>query len=322
MHNGHPGLIGGTTILFEFERDYICSNVIDINCDFIQSNRFKYNWMNFIRIIYKIYTHPFLYKRIILNINSNSIYLLIFFIFWKKRLIVRSFGGNLHGILNSNIYHRIVSRILFKNILITCVETLASKSILEKKFGLTNLIHFPNHRPTKSEKICKKYNEKIVFLGRIHSDKGIDFYLRLIDELSSSYIFDIYGPIDDEKYNFLNQISNYKGLVLPSQVSSRLSLYSVLIVPTAYIHEGYPGVIIEAMFSGVLVIASNYGAISEIIDDEVNGLLFDSNDFDMLKQKLLSLNSEKFNNLTHAAYVKAKSFYQTDEVINKFFDLI
>ena len=48
----------------------------------------------------------------------------------------------------------------------------------------------------------------------------------------------------------------------------------LLVLPSTW-YEGFPGVVIEAMLHGKPVVCSRLGGLPEIVDDEVNGLLFE-----------------------------------------------
>jgi O-antigen biosynthesis protein len=61
----------------------------------------------------------------------------------------------------------------------------------------------------------------------------------------------------------------YAGLV--DDVDEYLALYDVLVLPSRI--DGRPLVVMEALACGVPVIASNVGALSDLIEDGVNGYL-------------------------------------------------
>jgi glycosyltransferase involved in cell wall biosynthesis len=112
---------------------------------------------------------------------------------------------------------------------------------------------------------------KIVTLSRISKIKNIDYSLNLlkiladIDNSFSKIVFDIYGPIEDEKYwneclaiiqKLTNKIEvNYKGSVENIDVINTLSSYHIFLLPTK--GENFGHVIQEAFLSGCPVIISD-----------------------------------------------------------------
>ena len=65
----------------------------------------------------------------------------------------------------------------------------------------------------------------------------------------------------------------YLGPVEPSQVLGTMRKYDALLIPTHCKTEGYPGVILEAYCAGIPVIATDWNAIGEIVENEESGLL-------------------------------------------------
>jgi glycosyltransferase involved in cell wall biosynthesis len=70
-----------------------------------------------------------------------------------------------------------------------------------------------------------------------------------------------------------------------------LSTLDVTVVPSRW-YENRPGTILEAFAHRTPVIASNLGGMIELIDHEVNGLLFTLNDADDLARQLVRLLNE------------------------------
>jgi glycosyltransferase involved in cell wall biosynthesis len=75
-----------------------------------------------------------------------------------------------------------------------------------------------------------------------------------------------------------------RGSFSHEQLDEVLSEIDVLIVPSLW-HENNPRVIQEAFAAQTPVVASNVGGMSEFVEHEVNGLLFErNNEIDLAKQ--------------------------------------
>src|SRR5690606_22162053 len=114
----------------------------------------------------------------------------------------------------------------------------------------------------------KKYSKKFVFISRVIKEKGIGTILKAFENLDASYSVDIYGPIGKGDYaeEELNKRNcKYKGVVPANRVIEILKKYDVLLLPTFFEGEGYPGIIIESLSIGMPVITTKWKAIDEII---------------------------------------------------------
>src|SRR5699024_596224 len=102
----------------------------------------------------------------------------------------------------------------------------------------------------------------IAFMARIMKEKGIDWIFSLSDHISSSsknIEINFYGPIEpkDKEY-FIEKINKYDfikyhGIIQPKNVYTDISKHDVLVLPTRYEGEGFPGSIIDAYISGLPV---------------------------------------------------------------------
>jgi glycosyltransferase involved in cell wall biosynthesis len=129
-------------------------------------------------------------------------------------------------------------------------------------------------------------------------------------------IIDFYGPIKKEeedyfkgelkKYNFVS----YKWILEPDQIHSTLENYDLLILPSRYSEEGFPGTIIDAYISGIPVITSNWRFLSESVDDKLSGFIFDldkETDFYYYVDYLYS-DRTQLQKMKHFAYEKSKEY--------------
>ncbi|WP_256009577.1 glycosyltransferase family 4 protein [Desertivirga xinjiangensis] len=132
---------------------------------------------------------------------------------------------------------------------------------------------------------------KIGILGAIVPGKGqgqaIDAFEQFLKKFPNSFLY-IYGdPIDQEYYQSLKikalQIS--ENIIFKSFEKDTDQIYQNLdIVLNCSLKEGFGRSIVEAMIKGIPVIANNNGGITEIIEQDSNGLLFNSKTEDLTKQ--------------------------------------
>lgn len=175
---------------------------------------------------------------------------------------------------------------------------------------------------------------KIGFIGRVVKEKGLFELLKAYKLLRQKYRnvqLKIAGdgkallPLQKKagELGFSNDIKLY------GEVSSPELFYreiDILVLPS--ITEGLPVTILEAMASGIIVVASNVGGISEIIKNKQNGLLLESCKPDVIAnavenlinnpalcKELVSNANETIKNYSDKK--SAKDFYSTFNIITK-----
>lgn len=166
--------------------------------------------------------------------------------------------------------------------------------------GLKNVFKLHNFRMNPYPKIelseFPKSKIRLVFMARVHPQKGVDTLFELERELQHQGLenisIDIYGPIAKgyEKY-FCDKIKdssiNYNGKLSPEIIHSVLKDYDVLLFPTKYYTEGFPGTILDSYISGVPVISTDWLNAKEFIEEGVTGYISPFNDDQAFIEKVI-----------------------------------
>lgn len=292
--------IGGTTVLFnqlisELKKDpKISLNIIDTSRSNINSP------IKMITQMIKVFVKTILNirKSDLISLHSSTAGTIYFgvILYYTARLfkipiIIRQFGGGL------DIKYEQMGKYqkwALKNVLKADKFLLETKSQIEffnQYFPKSKLEWLPNNRPKEGQDLTsvKNDNKKIRFvcLGHIKFDKGVQNIIEAFEKFKpGSCQLDFYGPfIGDCTEKIFKNIEdlNYCGVIDPAKVIKTLTEYDVLIMPSNIITEGYPGVIIEAYFAGLPVIASNLRSMREIVEHKKTGLLFDPGNVNELK---------------------------------------
>ena len=127
--------------------------------------------------------------------------------------------------------------------------------------------------------------KRFVFVGRYERRKGIEELTEAIHNLKSTLPFEFHfvGPIPQDKMIKREGVI-YHGLVMDqSNVKSIIKDCDVLVCPSY--SEGMPNVILEAMSSGLAIIATDVGAVSKMVSAE-NGWLLRENNWRILKDAI------------------------------------
>ncbi len=131
-------------------------------------------------------------------------------------------------------------------------------------------------------------------IGRLSTEKGqftlLKAFMKLLSEFKQKDIKLIFvgdGPERKRLESQSNSMIEKKIVFFTGYVADPRKYYAaadIFILPSFY--EGFGLSLIEAMASGLPCVASDTGAIPEIITDRENGLLFPKGDSDSLKEKI------------------------------------
>lgn len=158
---------------------------------------------------------------------------------------------------------------------------------------------------------------KLVFIGRYERRKGVEELTRVLSKIPGDmYHFSFIGAIPDEKKLKIPSVNYYGVISDPEKIKSILRDSDILVCPSY--SEGMPTVILEAMASGMAIIASNVGAVSEQVDDS-NGILIQPGNETELKSallKMITIDKDELNKMKKNSISKIKSRFLWDEVIS------
>ncbi len=174
-----------------------------------------------------------------------------------------------------------------------------------KDIGLLNTKELPNMKllqivsedTIQSGFTDSKY--KFCTFSRIHEQKGIEAAINAISDIKQqnpdlSISLDIYGQIDPEYENRFTEVIRsspdyiqYCGYIDYDKTSQALEKYYMLLFPTTFYGEGFPGTILDAYAAGLPVIATDWHSNAEVVIDGITGFLYDPNSPGDLKNLIL-----------------------------------
>lgn len=136
-------------------------------------------------------------------------------------------------------------------------------------------------------------NDNLLFVGRLVEEKGIQVLLKAARILQFNLTVIGDGPLRNLVTDAVaaNPNIHYLGFQDKKSIANHMKKCKALIFPSIW-YEGFPLTILEAFSTSTLVIASRLGAMAEIIQDRVNGLLFDAGDEIALANKIVEVDAE------------------------------
>lgn len=208
-----------------------------------------------------------------------------------------------------------------KTVLRADIFFLQTKSLMQyfSQFQ-ANIQQLPTSRDLPEIPTKKNFQKRFIYLGHIKVSKGIGLLEQAAQQLDDSYTVHAYGPIYEEKY--LTELSIYQGLLAKEEVHQTLSQYDVLVLPTWFSGEGYPGAIIEAYSLGIPVITTRWNSIPEIVENQKTGLLIEPKSSEALLEAVQFFNTENYTLFSEQARDYFLTYFESEKVLGKVIDQI
>jgi glycosyltransferase involved in cell wall biosynthesis len=192
----------------------------------------------------------------------------------------------------------------------------------EKKIFINQL--YTNRDPNFKTKVNFTNSKTLLFVGQLLTGKGIDILIRAMKDIDSSYNLKIIGTGAQEEQ--LKQYTQELGLDNRVEFIGRVKQEELiyhyqeaycLVVPSRT-PETFNLTGIEALSAGLPVIAANVGGITEWLRDDVNGLLFESNNAQDLSTRInyLISNPHKHQNYCFNAFKSMIYDFKSETHIN------
>lgn len=272
---------------------------------------------------------------------------------YKPEILIASFGavnlfilgGLLLGVKHRVAwYHTLTSQLEFKRMLFwrkKYLYKLATGIIANSESAKLDAISAFSINTDKIEVVPNAVNDpllkkktnrnKLVYAGRLHKIKGIQVLLRALAIVKGSYpdiLLEVVGG-EDETGIMLELIELQEELKLERNIrftGNQSRDYVLQAFATAYCsivpsyYEAFGYVVIESFSVHTPVIGSNTTGIAEIIEDEVNGLLFEPGNYKELASQLFRLleKPELRDELAEQAYKSFLEKYELNKVVDSF----
>ncbi|MCX6782378.1 MAG: glycosyltransferase family 4 protein [Candidatus Levybacteria bacterium] len=187
-------------------------------------------------------------------------------------------------------------------------------------------------------KISSKFFKKkyvIGFLGRISSEKGLNYLLKavpyFIKKIGNNFTILISGPNNlngEEEYNLyikklikkFEKNITYIGALQNKEVGSFFSIIDVLVLPSINSTESFGMVQVEAMYCGVPVVATNIPGVRVPIQLSGMGMLIKTNSTISIVESVVNILKNKHKFIYSRQ--KIKNIFSLKKTINKFHQIL
>lgn len=211
----------------------------------------------------------------------------------KHKCFKKSYLKSFLAAIEMYFHHRILN-IYFKNIDLFIApsnfmkETLVSFKVPEEKIKV--IYNF-----TVINQVENQGGDYGLYFGRLSSEKGVDVLLKALALSKGDLKIKIVGSGPEEKQLKtlcdklkLNNRVEFLGYKLGVELELIIKNAKVIFMPSIWA-ENMPFSLLESLSFSKVVIASKIGGMSELIEDNKSGFLFQNGDFKTLASKIDSL---------------------------------
>lgn len=177
-----------------------------------------------------------------------------------------------------------------------------------------------------------KSNEslKILYIGRFEERRNIPFIFEIFSEVlkkNNKAILYMIGTGDKEYVDKCRSCAQELGIMdsivyqekmEQKYLSEVYGLADFFLLPTEY--EIFGMVLLEAMYYKTVVLTTNNGGSSTLIDNHVNGYIMDNMDAKTWAEKICGLTGEKINAIKEAAHDTIANQYTWDKLADLFLE--
>lgn len=279
------------------------------------------------------------------HLSGTILYLYIPMMFLRK---IKYFH-TVHNLAEEEVpskFLQLVRKIFYRTGLVSPVSISEATNVSNRRmYGIDSVVIYNGIKrrdttlkleSTKKEIDSYKINNEtkvFISVGRINSPKDQKNFILLIDVFTKLFtnhynviLIIIGADTSTDKTTLMNLLKNKSTNTF--LVGSKDNVKDFLTNSNYYClsskFEGLPITVIEALESGIPIIASNVGALSEMIENEVNGLLVDSLTVEAYYAKIIELlkwNNDKLFQTKTNNVNKFESHFSIELASNKYMNL-
>ncbi len=181
------------------------------------------------------------------------------------------------------------------------LQVLASKGIENLSIwarGVDTEKYNPSRRsPAVREQLKSKNKISFLYVGRLAAEKDLDILMNAIDRVNSCYagqvqfVFVGDGPLAKSMKDRAQDNVVFTGYLRNEELSAVYASCDVFVFPSST--ETFGNVVLEAMASGLPVIAVNAGGVKDNVFHEYNGLICVPRDADSLAEAIVQVAKDK-----------------------------
>jgi glycosyltransferase involved in cell wall biosynthesis len=222
-------------------------------------------------------------------------------------------GANSDFLAGSDPYHRVAAMAVRPHLIrrtLSLVDAIVSPSQFLKSVFVRNgydpekIMHVPygiDLEALQGIERAPASHLRVGYIGTLSAHKGLDILVRaFLNTAGDDLSLEVHGDLGAFP-EFSTHVQNlaredgrihFHGRFESSALPDVLRKLDVVVVPSIW-YENTPFVILEALASGTPVIASDLGGLSELVEDGINGFLFEAGSAESLGEKILAFKTDR-----------------------------
>jgi glycosyltransferase involved in cell wall biosynthesis len=213
-------------------------------------------------------------------------------------------------------YQRSIDRFLVSN-------TPMKRRLVRYGISEERIVVIPNFVDVWAYEPVYQHDGYFLYFGRLSVEKGVEHLIRAIVQLKDQRLIIVgNGPDEPRLRRLVDDLDlnnvRFLGPLWGSALQPILEHATCVVVPS-YWHENSPMVIYQSFAAGKPVIGSQRGGIPDLIDHDINGLLFEAGDVAELVQCMHTIAAEpqKQEHYSRQARLKAEREYTPEIHYNR-----
>ncbi|MBI5376827.1 MAG: glycosyltransferase family 4 protein [Candidatus Schekmanbacteria bacterium] len=169
-----------------------------------------------------------------------------------------------------------------------------------KSYGIIRddkLAYIPNFVSVEDFKPSKEYSDYYLYFGRLSAEKGVDVLINSVDPTWKERLLIAGDGLERKKLEEIKKEKNLSNVEFLGNKSGdelkgiiRNSIFTII---PSRCYDNSPLALFESFACGKAVIGSRIGGIPELIDEGKDGLLFESQNSNVLREKIKYLLDHK-----------------------------
>ena len=215
----------------------------------------------------------------------------------KHRCVKNSLFASLIRVLSMKI-HSLIRIYDDVEAFITPSEFLRNK-LIANNFNEKKIYHIPTFTVSKLAESIKETGTYGLYFGRITEEKGVETIVRAYEKLPELKVKIMGDDTTDEAIKLKNYIKKNKikniefvGFKTGEELEYIIKGAKFTIIPSIW-YDNFPNTAIESFKFSKPVIASNIGSLPELVEDNINGYLFEAGNIDDICEKIKMLDKCK-----------------------------
>ncbi len=324
----HSDISGGQEVKTRAFYEHFCQKIGSENVGVFDTKNWKKHFiLNLFRAIKLIRESE---KLVMLPAHKGLFVFTVLFRLFKRKnslLIYLVIGGWLPNMVKK---HHLLKRLLLQFDFIF-VETHKMENQL-KKLGFCNTHYLPNTKHFKSLSISAvrrpDFPLQVCTFSRVIPEKGIEEAIKIVQKANEDagtkrFNLTIFGNVPTNQQEWFNSLRNkysnyftYGGLIDTNNTQDVLTKFDILLLLTKFKTEGFPGTILDAYASGLLLITSDLEQMREIVNKD-NGFLVDPKNESEVVHILQNLTIDQIVRYK-ATNLKEIEKYSSEKIFQKF----